>query len=125
MWEILTRSRHPSDDDVFPYLYEGTIEEDYQVAISVEETDCCVNFYSELSTSKENINDDTLDLLTCEFAADDIDDANNVILHSPPKPTQLFPWDTPDIVRAEIYQRSKDNSLYLSPTMNRLHDSIE
>ncbi len=87
MWEILTRSRKPSDDNVFPYLYEGTNEENYQVAVSVEETNCCVNF-SEFSTSKENIHDDTTDLLTCEFTADDIDDANNLILHSPPKPTQ-------------------------------------
>jgi hypothetical protein len=36
IWEILKRSRLPSDLNDFPYLYEGTIGEDYRVAISVE-----------------------------------------------------------------------------------------
>jgi hypothetical protein len=29
-WEILKQSRKPSDLDDFPYLYEGTTEEDYR-----------------------------------------------------------------------------------------------
>jgi hypothetical protein len=63
-------------------------------------------------------------LLTCEFTADDTDDANKSILHSPQKPTQLFPQESPDIARTEI-KRYKDNLLYLSPTSHRLHDSIK
>jgi hypothetical protein len=36
-WDVLTRSRRPSADDVVPYLYEGT-EEDYKLDALVEET---------------------------------------------------------------------------------------
>ncbi len=61
---------------------------------------------------------------TSEITADDNDDANKSILHSPPKPTLLFPLESPDIVRTEI-NRYKDNPLYLSPTTHRLHDSIK
>jgi hypothetical protein len=83
-WETFNKSRKPSDLNEFSYLYEGITEEDYQVAISVEERKCYVTF-SEFSTSKEDKKDDTnKDLLTCEFTADDTDDANKSILHSPP-----------------------------------------
>ncbi len=63
-------------------------------------------------------------MLMSEFTADENDDANKSILHSQPKPTQLFPLESSNIVRTEI-NRYKDNSLYLSPTTHTLHDSIK
>ncbi len=42
-WDVLTRSRRPSADDVVPYLYEGT-EEDYKLDALVEETNWCLMF---------------------------------------------------------------------------------
>ena len=55
-WKILQQSRKPSDYNDYPYLYEGTTEEDYRFAISVEERKFCVT-YSEMSTSKDNRQD--------------------------------------------------------------------
>jgi hypothetical protein len=46
--ELLSTSRKPNLDGVFPYPYEGTTEEDYNLALSVEKSNCCVTF-SELS----------------------------------------------------------------------------
>jgi hypothetical protein len=42
--ELLSRSRKPNLDGVFPYLYEGTTEEDYNLALSVEMSIFCVTF---------------------------------------------------------------------------------
>jgi hypothetical protein len=39
IWKILKQSRKPSDYTDYPYLYEGTTEEDYRFALSVEERD--------------------------------------------------------------------------------------
>jgi hypothetical protein len=94
IWEILQQSRKPSDYDDYPYLYEGTTEEDYRFALSVEERKCCVT-YSELSTSKEYRQDyPNKELLTSKFTADDTGDSNKAILLSPPKQTQLFPSES-------------------------------
>jgi hypothetical protein len=43
--EILSRSRKPNLDGVFPYLYEGTTEEDCNLALSVEKSNCSVTFF--------------------------------------------------------------------------------
>jgi hypothetical protein len=77
-WDILTTSRRPRAYDVFPYLYEGTTEEDYKLAVLVEETNCCVTF-AEFSKSKENTNEEQNDLLMCKFTADDNDDDENLL----------------------------------------------
>jgi len=123
-WEIFKQLRKPSDYDDYPYLYEGTTEEDCSLALLLEEKKCCVT-YSELSTSKENRRDYTnKELLTSEFTADDADNANKTILCSPPKRTQSFPSESSNIVRTEI-NKYKDNSLYLSPITKKLHDSIK
>jgi hypothetical protein len=42
--ETLSRSRKPNHDDVFPYLYEGTTEEDYNLALSVAVVSHFLNF---------------------------------------------------------------------------------
>jgi hypothetical protein len=69
-WEILSRLRKPNHDDVFPYLYEGTTEEDYKLALSVEKSNCCVTF-SEFFTYKHNKDDDAIELMTQELAVDE------------------------------------------------------
>jgi hypothetical protein len=61
---------------------------------------------------------------TSKFRPDDTDGANNAILLSTPKQTQLFPSESSKIVRTEI-NRYNNNSLYLSPTTKKLHDSLE
>jgi hypothetical protein len=40
-WDLLTRSRRPRDDDVFPYIYKGTNEKDYQLADTAEQKMLC------------------------------------------------------------------------------------
>jgi hypothetical protein len=84
-WEILKQSRKPSDYNDYPYQYEGTTEEDYRFALSIEEGKCCVN-YSEMSTSKDYRQYyPNKELLTSKFTADDTGDANKAILLSTPK----------------------------------------
>jgi hypothetical protein len=100
-WKILKQSRKPSDYDEYPYLYEGTTEEDNRFAISVEERKCCV-IYSEMSTSKNNREDySNKELLTGKFTADDNGDANKANLLSTTNQTQLFPSESFKIVGTE------------------------
>ena len=58
--ELLSRSKKPNLDGVFPYLYEGTTEEDYNLALSVEKSNCCVTF-SEFFSSKHNKDNDKIE----------------------------------------------------------------
>jgi hypothetical protein len=64
------------------------------------------------------------EMSTSKFRPDDTDDANNAILLTTPKQAQLFPSESSKIVRTEI-NRYKDNSLFLSPTTIKLHNSLE
>jgi hypothetical protein len=121
---MIKQSRKPSDYNDYPYLYEGTTEEDYRFALSVEERKCCVT-YSEMSTFKDNRQDyPNKEVLTSKYTPDDTEDANKAILYSTPKRTQLFPSESSKIVRTEI-NRYKDNTLDLSPTTKKLHYSLE
>jgi hypothetical protein len=84
-WEILQQSRKSSDYDDYPYLYEGTTEEDYRFALSVEERKYCLT-YSEMSMFKDNRQDyPNKEVLTSKFTPDDTEDTNKAILHSTPK----------------------------------------
>ncbi len=84
----------------------------------------CVS-YSETSTFKDDRQDyPNEETLSSKFRPDDTDDANNANLLSTPKWTQFFPSESSKIVRAEI-NRYKDNSLYLFPTIKKLHDSLD
>jgi hypothetical protein len=40
--EILTRCCQPFSDDLFPYFYDGTTMDNYQRALALERTGCCV-----------------------------------------------------------------------------------
>jgi hypothetical protein len=78
-----------------------------------------------VSTFKDHTQDyPNKEMLTSEFRSDYTDDANNANLLSTPKRTQLFSYESSKIVRTEI-SRYKDNSLHLSPTTKKLHDSLE
>jgi hypothetical protein len=125
-WEKIIQSRKPSDYNDYPYLYEyeRTSEEDYRFALSVEERKCCVT-YSEMLIFKDNRQDHpNEEMLTCKFTPDDSKDAKKAILHSTPTQTQLFSSESSKFVRTEI-SRYKDNSLYLSPTIIKMHDILE
>jgi hypothetical protein len=63
-------------------------------------------------------------LLTSKFTTDDTGDANKAVLLSTLKRTQSFPSESSKTVRTEIF-RYKDNSSYLFPTTNKMHDSTE
>jgi hypothetical protein len=63
-------------------------------------------------------------MLTSKFRPDDTDDAKNAILLSTPKQAQLFPLETSKIVKTKI-NRSKDNSLFLSPTTKKMHAGLD
>ena len=39
--DLLSRSKKPNFDGVFPYLYDGNTKEDYNLALSVETSNCC------------------------------------------------------------------------------------
>ncbi len=49
--EILTRSRRPFSDDLFPYFYDGTTMDDYHSALAVERTGCCVTKMEHANTN--------------------------------------------------------------------------
>jgi hypothetical protein len=55
--EILTRCRQPFSDDLFPYFYDGTTMDDYQSALVLERTGCCVTKmeYANLTLLEKNI----------------------------------------------------------------------
>ncbi len=45
IWKILKQSIKSSDYDDYPYLYEGTTEEDYRFALSVEKINFVFNLF--------------------------------------------------------------------------------
>ncbi len=55
--EILTRSWRPFYDDLFPYFYDRTTLDDYQSALALERTGCCVTKmeYANLDGIRKNI----------------------------------------------------------------------
>jgi hypothetical protein len=42
MWEILKSSQIPNNDDLFPYFYDRTTEDEYKTVLVVESMGCCV-----------------------------------------------------------------------------------
>ncbi len=47
--EILTRCHWPFSEDLFPYFYGGTTMDDYQSALALERTGCCVTMDANLT----------------------------------------------------------------------------
>jgi hypothetical protein len=50
--ELLSRSRKCNLDRTFPYLYEGTSNKDYKLALEVEKSNCSVTFSEFFSTKQ-------------------------------------------------------------------------
>jgi hypothetical protein len=55
--EILTRCHRPFSDDLFPYFYDRTTMDDYQSALALGRTGCCVTKmeYANLTAFGNNI----------------------------------------------------------------------
>jgi hypothetical protein len=55
--EILTRCRQPFSDDLFPYFYDGMTMDNYQSALALKRTGCCVTKieYANLTAFGKNI----------------------------------------------------------------------
>ena len=66
-------------------------------------------------------NKDQTDCFTCEFTADD---ADNVTLQTPQKSTHMSLGKETVCVEIEMRQ-CQGNSLFLSPTTQKLHNSIK
>ncbi len=54
--DLLSRSRKPNFEGVFPYLYDGTTNEDYNLALSVETSNRSVTFSKFFSTKHNKDN---------------------------------------------------------------------
>ncbi len=71
----------------------------------------------DLSGEKE----DQTEFFSCEFTSND---AENVTMHTPQQSKQMSLGDEQVCVETEM-RRCQENSLFLSPTTKKLHDSIE
>jgi hypothetical protein len=58
--DLLSRSKKPNFDGVFPYLYDGTTKEDYNLALSAETSNCSVTL-SKFFSSKHNKDNDKIE----------------------------------------------------------------
>jgi hypothetical protein len=67
--DLLSRSRKPNFDGVFPYLYDGTSKEDYNLALSVETSNCSVTFSKYFST-KHNKDNNKIEWMEQESAGE-------------------------------------------------------
>jgi hypothetical protein len=116
--DLLSRLRKPNFDGVFPYLYDGTTKEDYNLALSVETSNCSVTF-SKIFSTKHNIDNDKIEWIeqelavekedqtecfTCEFTADDVD---NVALRTPQISKQIS-------LEQELAGEKKDQTEYFT-----------
>ena len=54
MRDILDKRQSHMHDDVYPYFYDRTPEDEYQSALSIESTSCCVTMI-EYAQSKEGV----------------------------------------------------------------------
>ena len=147
--EIVCRAQRPSDDDIFPYLFDGTTIEDYNQAKFIEQNNNCITV-REWHERKEpliaggiitgyggvqqvhtttNINseyDSPLELLTgsadVSFSDEIGGEEDN---DTPMKKKQLFEeYETPSKKRNELL-RFQNTQTFLSPTTKELQKSIE
>jgi hypothetical protein len=169
--ELLTRSRKCNLDGVYPYLYDGTSNNDYKLAVEVDRSNCSVTV-SEFFSTKQNTKHNTIDTMEKDFALencfkcnDTVGDADLVAFSTPQNAKQMsslqrdlsgenedqtklftceFSSNDGEIVTMHTPQQSKqislgnehvcmetemrqcqENTLFLSPTTKKLHNSIE
>ncbi len=102
--------------------------------MSIEKSNCCVTF-SDFFSSTHHKDDNKIEWLkqylegdndqtesfTCEFTADDVD---HVTLQTPQKSKYMPLGKETECVEMEMRQ-CQGNSLFLLPTTQKLHNSIE
>jgi hypothetical protein len=74
-----------------------------------------------LEQDLEGEKEDQTDCFTCEFTSDDVD---NDTMHTAQQSKQMSLGEENVCVKIET-RRCQDNSLFLSPTTKKLHNSIE
>jgi hypothetical protein len=67
--DLLYRSRKSNFDGNFPYLYDGTTKEDYNLALSVETSNCYIKFF-EFFSAKHNKDNNKIEWMEQELAGE-------------------------------------------------------
>jgi ribosomal protein L29 len=133
--EIVFRAQRPSDDDIFPYLFDGTTIEDYNQAKYIEQNNNCITvreWHERVVTRIDG------GIITAESAAQMPDNtigsaddyfSDNLLGEveddTPMKKKQLFEeYETPSKKRNELL-RFQNTQTFLSPTTKELQMSIE
>ena len=142
--EIVCRAQRPSDDDIFPYLFDGTTIEDYNQAKFIEQNNNCITvreWHERVLTRIDG------GIITAESAAQMPDTTNGsaddyfsydllgeveddtpmgeVEDDTPMKKIQLFEeYETPSKKSNELL-RFQNTQTFLSPTTKELQKSIE
>ena len=93
--ELLTWSRKCNLDRVFPYLYDGTSNDDYKLALKVDRSNCSVTV-SEFFSTKQNTKHNTIDTMEKDFALENcftckytVGDADLVAFSTPQNAKQM------------------------------------
>jgi hypothetical protein len=146
--DIVRSAQRPSVDDIFPYLFDGTLIEDYNQAKYIEQNNNCITV-REWHERKEpliaggiitgyggvqqvhtttNINseyDSPLELLTGSADVSFSDEIGGEEENDTPmKKKQLFEYETPSKTNNECL-RFQNTQTFLSPTTKELQKSIE
>ncbi len=150
-WEILNSSQWPSNDDLFPYFYDGTTENEYKRALAVESTGllCDKDLICTIKRYWKK-NDMCLDLFCSNnsyitwiciinefiYKEQGTNDDGHMFPKfwwfqrimwfwiPPQKQKTMFQFETPDTSHQSMSQ-FKDTFLFLSPATQKFHDSIE
>jgi hypothetical protein len=105
------------EDQTECFTCEFTADDADNVALRTPQMSKQMSLEQELAGEKE----DQTECFTCEFTADD---ADNVTLHTPQQSKHMSLGKGTVCVETEMRQ-CQGNSLFLSPTTQKLHNSIE
>jgi hypothetical protein len=105
------------EDQTECFTCEFTADDADNVALRTPQISKQMSLEKELAGEKE----DQTECFTCEFTADD---ADNITLQTPQKSKHMSLGKENVCVETEM-RRCQGNSLFLSPTTQKLHNSIE
>jgi hypothetical protein len=108
---------------VFLYFHEGTTDDNYKQALLVKWTYCCATF-AEYSESNKTMEENTIDQSLPVFSTSDMITDINIFEDTPQKPIRLFHNETSETPTLDM-KRFKDTTLFLTPTTQWLHESME
>ena len=128
--EIVFRAQRPSDNDIFPYLFDGTTIEDYNQAKFIEQNNNCITVrewhervVTDASAQMPDTNNTNSDLVSADdFFSDEI--LGEVEDDTTMGKKQLFEYETPSKTSNELL-RFQNTQTFLSPTTKELQKSIE